>query len=117
MTKIIVTLAGAVLTATLEDSAAGHDFAALLPMELTLSDYHGVEKVADLPRKLDIAGAPPKLPAQVGDLMLYAPWGNLAIFYKPFPSTSGLVKLAAFDGPFDAVLQETPVVALFSVAP
>ena len=113
MTRITVTLAGKVLTATLEDSPAGRDFAALLPLTLTLTDYHGMEKVADLPRKLETTGAPPKLAAKAGDLMLYAPWGNLAIFYKPIPSTSGLVKLGSFDGSIEPLLQDKPSIAVF----
>lgn len=117
MTRITVTLAEAVLTATLDDSAAGRDFAALLPLDLTLSDYHRMEKVADLPRRLDTTGAPPRRAAKAGDLMLYAPWGNLAIFYKPVAETPGLVKLGAFDGPFGALLKDRPVTALFALMP
>ncbi|MBY6091861.1 cyclophilin-like fold protein [Maritimibacter alkaliphilus] len=106
MTRITVTVGQTTLHATLDDTPAGRDFAALLPLELTLSDYHGIEKVADLPRALDTTGAPPSYGAKAGDLTLYAPWGNLAIFYKPFRPAAGLVRLGAFDGAFDALLSQ-----------
>jgi hypothetical protein len=60
--KIRLILDDATLDATLTDSAAARDFAALLPLTLTLSDYAGNEKVSDLPRKLSTTGAPPEPP-------------------------------------------------------
>ncbi|AJE49227.1 cyclophilin-like fold protein [Celeribacter indicus] len=111
MTAIEVIVGDTVLPATLDDTPAGRDFAALLPLELTLSDYHGIEKIADLPRALDTTGAPASYKPETGDITLYAPWGNLAIFYKPFSDSHGLVRLGAFDGPIDALLTggELPV--------
>lgn len=84
---------GAVLTATLDDNAATRDFVSLLPLSLTLSDYAGTEKVSDLPRRLSTDGTPPGADPEVGDLAYYAPWGNLAIYYRDFGYSSGLVKL------------------------
>ncbi|MBK1637198.1 hypothetical protein CKO19_15860 [Rhodovulum adriaticum] len=101
MTQIRVIVGGESLPATLDDTAAGRDFAAMLPLELTLSDYHGIEKVADLPRALDTSGAPISYKPRTGDITLYAPWGNLAIFLKPFQSSRGLVRLGEFDGAID----------------
>lgn len=105
MIKIEVTVGDAVLSASLDDTPAGRDFAALMPMDLNLSDYHGIEKVADLPRRLDTTGAPARYAAKPGDITLYAPWGNLAIFYKSFPATSGLVRLGAFDGGIETLIR------------
>lgn len=106
MTRIIVIVDGDALSATLDDTPAGRDFAAFLPLDLTLSDYHGTEKIADLPRALDTTGAPARYAARPGDITLYSPWGNLAIFYRPFAAAAGLVRLGAFDGPIDALLQD-----------
>lgn len=103
--KIELHVGEKVLTATLDDTAVARDFASLLPLELTLSDFHGAEKVADLPRKLDISTAPPAYEPNAGDITHYAPWGNLAIFYKPFQKSRGLVRLGEFDGPLDALLK------------
>lgn len=105
MIRIHVIVGKETLTATLDDTPAARDFAALLPLDLTLSDYHSTEKVADLPRRLDTTDAPASYAPKVGDITYFAPWGNLAIFYKPFPSSSGLVRLGAFDGPIGALLK------------
>jgi hypothetical protein len=105
MTRIHVIVGKETLSATLGDTPAGRDFAALLPLELSLSDYHATEKVADLPRKLDTTDAPASYSRKTGDITYYAPWGNLAIFYKPFRTSRGLVRLDAFDGSIDALLK------------
>ncbi len=106
MHKIQVIVGHATFSATLDDTPAGRDFATLLPLELALSDYHATEKIADLPRKLDTTGAPARYTPKAGDITYYAPWGNLAIFYKPFQTSRGLVRLGAFDGPIDALLRD-----------
>lgn len=85
------------LTARLEDSAAARDFAALLPIELSLKDYASTEKIADLPRRLSTEGAPSGVDPEVGDITYYAPWGNLAIFYGDFGYSRGLVRLGRIE--------------------
>ena len=86
-----------VLTATLIDSAATRDFVAMLPLELTLRDYASTEKVSDLPKRLGTEGSPAGVDPDVGDITYYAPWGNLAIFYRDFGYAKGLVKLGRID--------------------
>jgi hypothetical protein len=56
--KVTVSFDDTELTATLVDSEAARDFATLLPLTLTLSDYGGTEKISDLPRALSTADAP-----------------------------------------------------------
>ncbi|MFD5872242.1 cyclophilin-like fold protein [Streptomyces sp. NPDC060322] len=85
---IRVTIDGRPVDATLNDSPAARDLASLLPLTLDLSDFHGTERIADPPRKLTTEGAPEPAPAKVGDIAYFAPWGNLAIFYKDGPSAS-----------------------------
>jgi hypothetical protein len=86
-----------VLTATLIDNEAVRDLVSLLPLTLRLSDYAGTEKISDLPRRLSTADAPPGIDPEIGDITYYAPWGNLAIFYKDFGYASGLVKLGTIE--------------------
>ena len=93
--KIDIDIEGATITATLDDSPAARDFASLLPLTLTLEDYNSTEKITYLPRRLSIEGAPAGIDPSPGDLTYYAPWGNLAIFYKDFGYSRGLVKLGA----------------------
>ena len=98
--KIRIDVDGATVMATLDNnSQAAKDFIALLPLTLTLNDYNATEKVSDLPRRLSTKGAPPGFDPSVGDIAYYAPWGNLAIFYKDFGYSSGLVKLGTIRGP------------------
>lgn len=82
------------IEAMLLDVPAAWDFAALLPLTLTLTDHAATEKISELPRKLTTAGAPEGFEPKAGDIAFYAPWGNLAIFYKGFHHSPGLVRLA-----------------------
>jgi len=89
------------VTATLDDNATSRDFISLLPLTLTLKDYNGTEKISDLAKRLSTDGAPAGVDPAVGDLAYYAPWGNLAIFYKDFGYSRGLVKLGRIDSGVD----------------
>lgn len=40
---------------------------------------------------------------RIGDIAYYAPWGNLAIFYRDFSYSTGLVKLGKLDSDVDAL--------------
>jgi hypothetical protein len=96
--RIRLKLAGGEVTATLLDNATARDFVSLLPLELTLEDHASTEKIAHPPRKLSTAGAPAGADPDVGDIAYYAPWGNLAIYYRDFGYSAGLVKLGRIDG-------------------
>ncbi|KAA9005547.1 cyclophilin-like fold protein [Histidinibacterium aquaticum] len=108
MTRIRLISGETVLTGTLDGTAVASDFAALLPLDLTLRDFHGIEQIADLPRALDTSAAPESYKPEAGDITLYAPWGNLAIFFRPFQESQGLVRLGRFDTPPDG-LTDGPV--------
>ncbi|WP_245679167.1 cyclophilin-like fold protein [Actinomadura hibisca] len=91
--NIRLTIDGHPAAATLNDSATARDLAALLPLTLDLEDFHQTERIAYPPRKLDTSGAPDAAEPKAGDLAYYAPWGNLALFYRDFDLSSGLVIL------------------------
>lgn len=96
--KIKLTLEGTVMTATLVDSQTTRDFVSLLPLTLTLEDYGRTEKISYLSQRLSTEDAPPGSDPSIGDITYYAPWGNLAIFYRDFGYSSGLVILGKIDG-------------------
>jgi len=99
---IRVTLDGRPVDATLNDSPAARDFAALLPLTLDLEDFHQTERIADLPRRLTTSGAPEPAAPKAGDLTYYAPWGNLALFYQDGDSASDdLLILGSIDADTD----------------
>lgn len=85
---IRVTIDGRPVDATLNDSPAARDFADLLPLTLDLKDFHQTERIADLPRRLTTSGAPDPAVPRAGDLAYYAPWGNLALYYRDGDSAS-----------------------------
>ena len=101
--RIRLTIDGKAVEATLLDNATTRDFLSLLPMTLTLEDYASTEKIGYPPRKLSTAGAPAGVDPAVGDITYYAPWGNLAIFYKDVGYAKGLVKLGRIDSGIEAV--------------
>jgi hypothetical protein len=107
--KINVKLPDKTLTATLHDTPAARNFAAMLPLTLTLTDYHKTEKVSDLAKKLTKEGSPAGADPSVGDIAYYAPWGNLALFYKDFEYSDGLILLGKLDGGADALAVPGPL--------
>ena len=109
--RIRIVVENTELAATLEDSAASRDFAAQLPLDLTLEDYHATEKIADLPSRLSTEGAPEGFDPDVGDITYFAPWGNLALFYRDFGYASGLVRLGRIEGNVEVLEGDGPLTA------
>jgi hypothetical protein len=101
--KIRLTIDGKAITATLLDNATARDLLSLLPLTLMLEDYAATEKISYLPRKLSTAGAPAGVDPEPGDIAYYAPWGNLAIFYRDAGYAKGLVKLGRLDSGIEAL--------------
>ncbi|MFE9204957.1 cyclophilin-like fold protein [Micromonospora sp. NPDC007230] len=64
-----------------EDSPATRDFLSMLPLTLTLEEFNGREKIADLPRALRYEGSPGSDPKD-GDLIYFIPWGNIGFYYN-----------------------------------
>lgn len=109
--KIRLIINDQTLSATLEDSIPGREFAAQLPLTLQLEDYAATEKIAQLPRRLSVAGEPEGITPEAGDIAFYAPWGNLAIFHKPFGYSKGLIRLGRIEGGLQVLRTEGPVEA------
>lgn len=56
---IRIVINGSEIQGSLDDTATARELAALLPLPLTLADFHGTERIADLPRRLTTTDAPP----------------------------------------------------------
>jgi hypothetical protein len=95
--KIRLIINGKTVSATLVDNPTSRDFLSLLPLTVTLEDYAAAEKITYLPRKLSTAGSPSGSDPSVGSLAYYAPWGNVALFYKDAPYAGGLIHLGRID--------------------
>ena len=86
---------------SLLDNSASRDFIALLPLTMTFEDYNRTEKISTLPRKLNISGSPSACDPDAGSFTYYAPWGNLAIFYRDFRHSPGLAPLGKVESGLD----------------
>ena len=80
----------------LYDNPVSRDFASLLPLDVTFEDYAGTEKITHLPRKLATTGGFSGSEFE-GDFTYYAPWGNLAVFYKGYGKAGGLYILGKIE--------------------
>ncbi len=65
--------------AIVRDHPATRDLVARLPLTLNFQDYVGKEKISYLESNLAGDGSSP---VRTGDFAYYAPWGNLALFYR-----------------------------------
>lgn len=101
--RINIKAGNQVLTATLIGSPTTRDVISLLPLTLTLEDYANIEKISNLPRRLSTEAVPPGSDPSVGDIAYYAPWGNLAIYYRDFAYSNGLVILGKIEDSLEAL--------------
>ena len=90
----------------LENSQTISDFLQMLPLTLTLEDYHRTEKIAYLPNKLTVIDSPSGYDPKIGDLCYYAPWGNICFFYQDFGYSNGLIKLGTLESGIEELAKE-----------
>ena len=98
--RISFTIGGETVYATLFDNSVARDLVSRLPLTLDFSDYNGTEKIAYLPdgsEDCDLSDAPTSCTPSAGDITMYSPWGNLAIFYRDFRLSNGLVPVGRLD--------------------
>jgi len=101
--KLEITIGNTILTATLVDNPTARDFITLLPLTVKLDDFNNTEKIFYPDRKLSIQEAPSNINPVSGDITYYSPWGNIAIFYKDFRQSSGLIPIAKIDSGIEAL--------------
>lgn len=78
----------------LNDSQAAQDLYGQLPLTVNVENFGGDEKIFYPRKKLRVLGAK-KADAKAGTLAYYAPWGDVAIFYKNFGTATGLYELGS----------------------
>ncbi|MGN0317858.1 MAG: cyclophilin-like fold protein [Lachnospira sp.] len=101
--KLKMTIDGHELAITLYDTPAANALYDMLPMELNFEDFNGVEKISYLSQELPTEGEPDGCDPDVGDLCLYAPWGNLSVFYQDFRYSDSLILLGHIDSGMDII--------------
>ena len=105
-TRIQVIIGDTVLTGRLWDNATARDLIAQLPLTLTFGDFNGVEKIAQLSRKLSLEGVPAGADPLPRDIGYYAPSGDLVFYYDDVGYFTGIVRLGQFDGSMNAIVSQ-----------
>lgn len=96
--KMKIIIGGRTISATMEDNAAGRDFLSRLPLEITLEDFNGTtEKIFYPTPALDLNGGKRGCAPVPGDITIYAPWKNVAIFCKDWSYSNDLIKIGHID--------------------
>ncbi len=86
------------ITATMEDNGATRDFLSRLPLEVTLEDYNnGTEKIFYPDPELSLDDTPRGCTPVPGDITIYEPWGNVAIFCRDWTQSNSLIKIGHID--------------------
>jgi len=104
--RVTLRVGDQVATATLADTSAGHQLAAMLPVTVDLQDPFGQAKSGVLPRGLDIAGAGAEIHPTTGGIYYWADGGDLAVFYDALGQAvppPGLIRLGSVDSGLDTL--------------
>lgn len=97
--KVKISVGDRIISATMEDNAAGRDFLSRLPLEVTLNDFNNTtEKIFYPEPALTLEGVKRGCAPVPGDITIYAPWGNVAIFCKNWSHSNDLIKIGHIDG-------------------
>ena len=96
------------ITATMEDNGAARDFLSRLPLEVSLEDYNnGTEKIFYPDPALSLDDTPRGCVPVAGDITIYEPWGNVAIFCRDWSESNSLIRIGHIDGDGINILQVT----------
>jgi Uncharacterized conserved protein len=115
--KVKFNIGNNVAVVKLTPSQATDEFLAQLPLTLTFKDFASVEKISYLPTKLSAKVAASSSVIDEGDFAYYAPWGNIAVFYKGTgKATSDLKILGTFESGKEFFNIKEPFKATIEVA-
>lgn len=96
--KMNIIIGDRIITATMEDNAAGRDFLSRLPLEVTLEDFNNTtEKIFYPDPALCMDGVKRGCAPVPGDITIYAPWKNVAVFCKNWSYSNDLIKIGHID--------------------
>jgi hypothetical protein len=101
--KIRITFDKKEIVISMYDNPTSRDFVSLLPLQVTLDDFAGAEKISTLPKKLTTDDAPAGSLPSIGKLTYYSPWGNMALFYKDARYADGLIMLGETESGTDNI--------------
>jgi len=113
--KVKITIGQKIATAILYDNPTSKDLVSLFPLTLEMEDYNRTEKINQLPKKLSSKDAPSGFDPSVGDITYYEPWGNIALFYKDFGYSNGLISLGKITSGLEAFKVSGTIIAKFEL--
>lgn len=91
----------------LYNTPAANSLYEILPLNLTFEDFNNTEKISYLTENLTTEGEPDGYEPKIRDFCLYAPWGNLSIFYENFQYSPSLILLGHIDSNSDIEIIKT----------
>lgn len=106
--RIVLRFGDESAAATLADTPAAREFAAMLPLQLKLHDPMGQAKSGHLPRPIEATGVEPVFDPAVGEIYYSAPSSTFAILYDDLGQTipaPGLVRLGSVDTGMDRIAE------------
>lgn len=95
--KVIIQFAEGQAVLILNNSKAADNLYKMLPLQLSFKDFNHTEKIAYPPRPVHEGLRPEGHKPAKGDLCLYAPWGNLCIFYRDYSLSADLFYLGRIE--------------------
>lgn len=97
--KINITVDGKTVSASLIDNSASRDLVSRLPLEITLEDFNNTTEKIFYPKpSLNLNEKKNGIAPVPGDITIYEPWQNVAIFCKSFRYSEDLIKIGHIDG-------------------
>jgi len=100
--KLKITIGDKKATAILYDNPATKDFIAQLPLTVKMEDFAGKEKIFYPPQKLSTVERKIVSDPETGDINVYAPWGNIAVFYGSYSGSRDLIRIGRITDGIDA---------------
>lgn len=95
--KVIMQFAEGQAVLILNSSKAADNLYKMLPLQLSFKDFNHTEKIVYPPRSVHEGLRPEGHKPAKGDLCLYAPWGNLCIFYRDYSLSADLFYLGRIE--------------------
>lgn len=96
-TPITLVIGDQVVKGSLHDNPAANALAQQLPLTLTFEDYNAVEKIAPLDYPPSMDGMPRGADPEIGDIGLWAPGGDLVLYYGDVGYWNGIALLGNFN--------------------
>ena len=99
--RVMLEIDGKNAVLLLNNSPAAERLYNMLPLTLSFKDFNNTEKISYTEKSLNDGLKPEGHQPKAGDLCIYAPWGNLCLFYHDFRYTDDLFYLGCLESGVD----------------